>query len=119
MKIWIWIKSLSWVVIASAIVAAIMFIINAYRAGKMEAKVVQGESQIKRLREGQSADVKAAKKLQDKIATKKIQARLIRKKSEASFERMGQDETTADIAARFNGKRVRSREDTAAELSGS
>lgn len=108
-----WIKSLSWIAIAGAIGTAVLMVLNARRAGKMEAEVAHGEEKIKKLQEGSAADIKQAKKLQDKITVRKIQAREVRKRSETSLERIGQDETMADIAARFNGKRVRSRKDAA------
>ena len=113
-----WFKSLGWVVLVGAVGAGIMFVLNARRAGFLEAEVAHDESKIKKLNKDTISDVKEAAKLQDRIATKKIQARVVRKKSEATLERIGQDETTADIAKRFNGKRVRSREDTAAKLRG-
>ena len=111
-----WLKSLSWVMILGAIGAGIMMILNARRAGFLEAEVAQSEAKIKGLNKGTKAEIQEAAKLQDSIDTKKIEARAIRKKSEANLNRIGQDETLADIAKRFNGKRVRSREDTASEL---
>ena len=108
-----WIKSLSWVAIAALIWAAVGMVINARRAGKIEAEVVHKELQVKKLQKNQTVDIHAAKKLQDEIATKKIQARIVRKKSERSAERIGNEETMADIMERFNGKRVRSRADSA------
>jgi uncharacterized coiled-coil protein SlyX len=113
MKIWTWLKSLSWIAIAGAIGTAALMIINARRAGALEVTVAHGESQIKELNKGSAADIHAARKLQSQIDAKKIDARLVRKKSEASLERLGQDETMADIAARFNGSRVRRRKDAA------
>jgi len=104
-----WLKSLSWVAIAGAIGTAIMMILNARRAGAMEATVAHHEDHIKELQQGSAVDIQEAKKLQSNITAKKIKARTVRKKSEASMERLGQDETMADIAKRFNGKRVRRR----------
>jgi len=108
-----WIKSLSWIVVAGIIWAAVGMILNARRVGKLEAQVAHKESQVKDLRKDQAVDIRVAKKLQDEIAVKKIEALVVRRKSEASFERLGEDETIADIAERFNGKRVRSRKDPA------
>jgi len=105
-----WIKSLSWIVVAGIIWAAVGMILNARRAGKIEAEIVQKESQVKALRKDQAVDIRVAKKLQDEIAVKKIEAVIVHRKTEASFERMGKDETIADIAERFNGKKVRSKE---------
>ena len=119
MKFITWIKGLSWLVIGGAIFAAIGMILNARRAGKMEAEVAHDETRIKELNKGTAVEIQAAAKLQDGIGVKKIKAREVRKKSEASLERIGQDETMADIATRFNNKnnkRVRSRADTAAEV---
>jgi len=109
MKFLTWVKSLGWIAILGAIGAAIMMILNARRAGKMEANVAHQETRIKQLQQGTANDIQAATKLQEGIAIKKVKAREVRKKSEASLERLGQDETMADIAKRFNGRRVRSR----------
>ncbi len=111
-----WIKSLSWIVIGGAVFAAVGMILRAISAEKLEAQVEQGETEIKQLNKGTANDIKAAAEKQVKIDVKKVKAREIRKKAEKHQERIGQHETMADIAARFNGKRVRSREDTAAEL---
>lgn len=108
-----WLKGLSWIVIAGAIGAAVMMVLNAYRAGKLEAEVDQQEHHIKELNASTVDDIAAARKLQNKITAKKILAREIRHRSEASLERLGQDATMADIAKRFNGKRVRHRPRTA------
>ncbi len=116
MKLWTWIKGLSWVAILGAVGAAAVMVLNAKRAGKLEANVAHQEDEIKELNKGSIEDVQAAKKLQEGIAVKKEKAREVRKKSEASLERIGQDETMADIAERFNGKRVRRREDPAPEV---
>jgi len=116
MKFWTWLKSLSWIVIGGAILAAIGMVLRAFAAGKLEAEVEQGEEQIKQLNKGTEADIQAAAQFQKEIDVKKVKAREVRKKSEASLERIGQHETMADIATRFNNKRVRSRADTAAEL---
>jgi len=112
-RLWTWLKSLSWVAIAGAIAVAAGMILNARRAGALEVQVQHDEDKIKELQKGTAVDIQKAKKLQSNIAVKKIKAREVRKKSEASLERIGEDETMADIAARFNGKRVRSRTDTA------
>ena len=114
MKFITWVKSLSWIVIVGAVGTAIVMILNAFRAGKMEAEVEHGENRIKELNKGTTANINRAKILQHDIAAKKIVARTIRKKSEASLERLGQNETMADIAKRFNGQRVRQRSDPAA-----
>lgn len=116
MKIITWFKSLSWIALAGMLGGAIMMILNAHRAGKMEADIVHQEKRISQLNKGTATDIQAAAKKQDKIDVKKVKAREVRKNSEASLERIGQNETMADIATRFNGKRVRSRTDTAAGL---
>ncbi len=114
-KFAVWIKSLSWIVVTGIIWAAIGMILNARRAGKLEAKIVHKESQVKDLRKDQAVDIRVAKKLQDEIAVAKIEALIVRRKSEKSLERIGQDEMLADIADRFNSKsgRVRDRKDPA------
>ena len=116
MKLLTWIKSLSWIAIAGAIGAAIMMILNARRAGMLEAQVSQKEKEILVLNAETNVDLFEAARLQGQITATKIRARAARKRAEKHQERIGQDETMADIAKRFNGKRVRSRADTAAEL---
>ena len=118
MKIWTWLKSLGWIAILTAVGVAIMMVLRAFAAGRLEAEVEQGEIEIKQLNKGTENDIQAAMKKQIKITAKKVKAREVRKKSEKSLERIGQHETMADIADRFNSKskRVRSRADTAAEL---
>ena len=118
MKLWTWLKGLGWVAVAGLIFSAVMMILGARRSGKMEADVAHGEARIKVLQGGTAVEIQEAAKLQKGIATKKIKAREIRKKAEKRQERIGEDESIADITARFNGKRVRSRADTAAELRG-
>ena len=110
MKFLAWLKGLSWVALLAGAGAAVMMVLRAYQAGKMEAKIEHQEGRVLVLEGGTNKDIIAAKRLQNDIASKKIEAREIRKKSEASLERIGQDETMADIAKRFNGKRVRRRE---------
>ena len=112
-----WLKGLSWVAVLGAIGVAAGMILNARRAGKLEAEVAHDEERIKELNAGSGQNAQAAARLQAGIGLKKLQAREVRKKSEASLERLGQDETTmADIADRFNSKsgRVRHRSDPAA-----
>lgn len=116
MKFITWLKSLSWLVILGAIGAAIMMVLNAYRAGRLEVEVEHGEARVKALNAGTAKEIKAAANLQSKITVKKFKAREVRKKSEASLERLGQDATMADIAERFNNRRVRSRKDAAAKI---
>ena len=110
-----WLKGLSWVAVLGAIGVAAGMILNARRAGKLEAEVAHDEERIKGLQEGTGKNVQAAARLQAGIGIKKLEAREVRKKSEASLERLGQDETMADIADRFNSKsgRVRHRSDPA------
>ncbi len=108
-----WLKGLSWIAILGAVGTAAIMVARAYRAGQMEAEVKEQEKHISNLNRGTKSDIQDAKKLQDGITVKKAKAREIRKKSEASLERLGQNETMADIAKRFNGKRVRHRSSSA------
>jgi len=118
MKLITWLKSLSWIVILGAIGTAIAMVLNAHRAGVMEADVKHQEADLKRLNQDTAVEIEAAAELQHSIATKKRKARKIRKKSEAGLERIGKNETMADISDRFNSKsgRVRSRADSAPKI---
>ncbi len=114
-----WVKSLSLWAILGAISAAIFMVLNARRAGRIEAEIDHGESRIRELNQGTNADITAAKGIQEDIKRKKILADEVRKKSEKALERLGQDETMADIAERFNGRRVRERTPPIATVPGS
>lgn len=118
MKFWTWLKGLGWLAVGGAIFAAVMMVLRAFSAGKMEAEIEHDESRITDLQTGTAVEIQEAAKLQKSIGVKKIKAREIRKKAEKHQERIGQNETMADIADRFNNKsgRVRSRSDKAAEL---
>lgn len=108
-----WVKSLSWIAIGGGVLAAVLMYLRALSAGKIEAEVAHGEAKIKELQKGSAVDIQAARDLQIDITAKKKKARDVRKKSEAAMNRIGQDETMADIAKRFNGKRVRTRSEEA------
>ena len=118
MKFITWLKSLSWIVILGTIGTAIVMVFNAHRAGVMEADAKHQEAEFKRLNQDTAVEIEAAAALQHTIAETKRKARKIRKKSEASLERIGQNETMADIANRFNSKSglVRSRADSAPKI---
>lgn len=119
MKLWAWLKSLSLIAVLGMIGAAIMMVWRAHAAGKLEANIKHEEAELKKLQAGTVEEIQEAALLQDYITDKKIRAREVRKKSEASLERIGQHETMADIALRFNGKRVRHRSDPAPIFPGS
>ena len=113
-----WIKSLSIWSILAAIGAAVIWILNAKRSGKMEANIEHSESRIKELNKGTDSDIQQAKILQQDIKIKKVKAKEVLHKSEAALERLGEDETMADIATRFNNKRVRRRSAPIAPIPG-
>jgi len=113
-----WLRSLGIWAILGAIGTAIFMVLNARRAGRIEANIEHGESLIRELNRGTDDDIKAAKGIQESIKKKKILAREVRKRSEASLERIGQDETMADIAERFSAGRVRKRSVPIAPVSG-
>lgn len=96
-----------------AMFAGAMMVRHARRAGVIETDVKHQEAEIVRLNKGTTVDIHEAKARQEAIAEKKLQARAVRKKAEANLNRIGQDETMADIAERFNNKRVRARSDSA------
>jgi hypothetical protein len=114
MKIITWFKSLGLVAVLGGIGAAVLMVMRAHAAGRLEAEIKHQEARVDALGTASADEVAAAAKLQEQIAVKKVKAREIRKKAEKHQERIGEDETMADIAARFNGKRVRGRSDTTA-----
>ena len=96
-----------------AMFAGAMMVRHARRAGVIETNVKHQETTIRQLNKGTVVDIAEAAALQVVIAENKKHARDVRKKAEANLNRIGQDETMADIAERFNNKRVRSRADSA------
>ena len=116
MKIWTWIKSLSWIAIAGAIVTAVLMVLGGAKATRKERTAKHLEKQIETMAHDKTKKgiATAAKKQRKKDALLESAA-ATRQRTEARLEKIGgQDETMADIAARFNGKRVRSRSDTTA-----
>jgi hypothetical protein len=103
MKLLSWLKSLSIWAIIGAIVTAIIMVLNARRAGALEATTVHQEGKVFDLQNGTGADILEAKKLQEKIAANKVKAQVLREKSELAMETVANvSETISDIAVRFN-----------------
>lgn len=115
MKIWTWIKGLSWVAIAGAIVTAALMVLGSAKVGRDERKAKHLEDEITALahdRTKKGIAVAAKKQKQkDKLLDN---ADVTRQRTEARLEKIGEDDTMADIAERFNNRRVRKRTDSPA-----
>ena len=108
MKIIVWFKSLSWIVIAGAATGAIYMIFNAVRASQLEDRAKAAEQrEADRINEGTTAALKKAAKLQAGVVRDKKSAANHAKKAKAHWEKLGEDRTMADIADSFNKRRVR------------
>lgn len=112
MKLLTWIKSLGWIVIGGAVLTAILMVLGGAKAGRQQRRANRAEHEIQELMFDQT------KKGIDKAATLQIEADLHKKSAaatrlrmEARLEKLGEDDEIADIAERFNNRRVRKRAD--------
>lgn len=113
MKIWTWIKSLSWVAIAGAAVTAIYFVFNAMRASGLETRAENAEKVAENLLNDQTRkNIEKAAKLQAGAAKDKEKASAVKAAAEKSLEKLSEsDNTMADIADRFNKRKHRVRDE--------
>lgn len=104
-----WIKSLSWIVIAGAIGTAILLVLNAVRASRLEDRANAGEQrEAELLNSGITGNLVKASALQKEIAQVKDKAAVLRAKAETQLEKLSEsDNTMADIADRFNKRKLR------------
>jgi hypothetical protein len=103
------IKSLGWVAIAGACLTAILMVLGGAKATRKEKAAKNLEKQIESMAHDKTKKgIEKAAKLQKKADTHKDKAVAARQRTEARLESIGgKDETMADIAKRFNGRRVR------------
>jgi uncharacterized membrane protein YcjF (UPF0283 family) len=112
MKIWTWLKSLSWIVIVGAIITAILMVLGGAKAGRLQRRADHAEKQIEALAHDQTKQgIKKAAKFQKQKDKHKENAAATRLRTEARLEKLGEDDELADIAERFNNRRVRKRAD--------
>lgn len=109
MKLWGWVKSLSWVTVAGAVIAGALFAFAGVRSSQRKKVAENLEQRADNLLLSRTKkDVEKAGELRVKADAKKKEASEIREKAAARLNEMGsKDETLADIADRFNKRRVR------------
>lgn len=109
MRIWTWVKSLSWVVIAGAIVTAIMMVLGTAKIGRQERRAERAEKKIEAIAHDKTKKgIQKAAKLQKTAVKHKEKAAATRQRTEARLQELGdKDETMADIADRFNKRKLR------------
>ena len=115
MKLWTWFKGLGWVVIVGTIATAILMVLGSAKVGRLQRNAKHLENDITalahdRTREGIAVAAKKQKQ-KDKLLDS---ADATLKRTEARLEKISEDDTMADIAERFNNRRVRKRTDSPA-----
>ena len=107
MKLWTWIKSLSWIVIAGAILSAVLFVLGGAKAGRSQRRADRAENKIETLAHDKTkAGIEKAAKLQLQKVTHLEKAADARQRMKEQLEKIGEDDEMADVADRFN-KRLR------------
>lgn len=109
MKFWTWFKGLGLVAIAGAIVTAILMVLGGAKVGRQERRADRAEKQAEALAHDRTKQgIEKAAKLNTAAKKHKDKAATIRKKTEARLQELGdKDETMADIADRFNKRKLR------------
>ena len=95
--------------IAGAIVSAVLMVLGGAKAGRQQRRANDAEKQVEMLAHDRTKEgiVKAAK-LQKAADKHKEKAATTRLRTEARLEEIGaKDETLADIADRFNKRKLR------------
>ncbi len=112
MKLWTWFKGLGWVAIVGAIVTAILMVLGSAKVSRQTRAAKHLEDEITALahdRTKHGIAIAAKKQKQKDELLDSADATL--KLTEARLEKISEDDTMADIAERFNNRRVRKRAD--------
>jgi len=109
MKLWTWLKSLSWVAAIGTVLVAVAFAMAGLKAGRNKRNQLNAEKQVESLAHDQTrAGIEAAAKHQKKADKAKKKVAAAHKTMESNLEEMGKaNEDIDSIADRFNSKRVR------------
>jgi len=104
-----WIKSLSWVAIAGAIVTAILMVLGGAKATRAQRRADKAEKKIESIAHDRTKKgIEQAAKLQKQKEAHLETAAATRQRTEARLKELGEkDETMADIADRFNKRKLR------------
>ena len=110
-KAWVWIKSLSWVAIAGAIVTAVLMVLGGAKSTRLKKRADHAEKVAENLIQDKTKkNIDKAAKLTAKAERDKTKAAAITKAAEKRLEELGaKDETMADVADRFNKRKLRDR----------
>jgi len=112
MSLLTWIKSFGWVVVAGSILTAVLMVLGGAKAGRQQRRADRSEKRAEELLFNQTkASIGEAAALQAEAMDHKRKAAATRQLMETRLERLGEDDEIADIAERFNARRVRSRPD--------
>jgi cytochrome c-type biogenesis protein CcmH/NrfG len=98
-----------WLSIAGAAVTAVLLVLAGAKVGREKRRADKAEQQAQAYHhQGSKKAIEKAAKLQAKSDVHKQNAEATRQRMETQLESLGEkDETLADIAERFNGRRVR------------
>lgn len=108
MKLWTWIKSLGWIAIVGAIGTAVLMVLNSAQAGRLQRRADNAEKQVEALAHDRTkAGIKKAAKLQKQKDKHLDNAAAARQRTEAQLEKISEDDEMADIADRFNKRKLR------------
>ena len=108
MKIWTWIKSLSWLVIAGAILSAVLMVLGGAKAGRLQRRADRAENKIETLAHDKTKKgIEKAAKLQKQKDTHLEKAAATRQRMKEQLEKISEDDEMADIADRFNKRKLR------------
>ena len=109
MKVWTWLKSLSWIVIAGGILTAVLMVLGGAKAGRLQKRATNAENKVTAMAHDKTKKgIAKAAKLQKAADKHKEKATATRQRTEARLQELGdKDETLADIADRFNKRKLR------------
>jgi hypothetical protein len=109
MKLWDKIKSLGWIATAGIVLTAILMALGGAKAGRLQRRVTETENQLTTLAHDRTKKgIEKAAKLQKTVEKHKEKAAVTRQRTEARLKELGEkDETLADIADRFNKRKLR------------
>lgn len=109
MKIWNWFKSLSWIAVAGAIGTAILLVLGGAKSTRLKKRADHAEKVAEIIiQDNTKKSIEKAAKLQEQATRDKAKAATITEAAEKRLEELGaKDETMADIADRFNKRKLR------------
>ena len=109
MKIWNWLKSLSWVAVAGGIASAILLVLTSAKAARLNKRAENAESIAENiLQDKTKKNIEKAAALRKKAEADKAKAVEVTEAAKKRLDELGaKDDTMADIADRFNKRKLR------------